>query len=145
MIDERTDNQAAGTARPSSGRVRRGMWAGAGFLFFGLALVGIALPFIPTTPFLLAAAFCFTRSSERLNRWFRSTRVYDRVLRDYETKRSMTVRAKLSVLVPVTVLLTIAFILMQATPVGRMVIVLVWVGHLVYFGLVVKTEPSNRG
>ena len=124
-------------------RVTRHLWATGGFLFFGLAMVGVALPFLPTTPFLLVAAFCFARSSEKLNTWFKSTKLYHKVLEGYVTRRRMTVKAKLTILVPVTILLGIGFALMANVPVGRAVVAVVWVAHVVYFGFVVKTDRES--
>ena len=124
-------------------RVTRHLWAAGGFLFFGLAMVGVALPFLPTTPFLLVAAFCFARSSEKLNTWFKSTKLYHKVLEGYVTRRRMTVKAKLTILVPVTILLGIGFALMANVPVGRAVVAVVWVAHVVYFGFVVKTDRES--
>lgn len=131
--------EAAGGSR----RVSRYVWAGLGFLFFGLALVGVALPFLLTTPFALLAAFCFARSSERLNAWFKSTKLYKKVLEGYVTKRSMTVKAKLTIIIPVTVLLGIGFALMANVPIGRIALALVWIGHIVYFGFIVKTDRGE--
>ena len=62
------------------------------------------------------------------------------VLEGYMTKRSMTLRAKLTILVPVTVLLAVGFAMMGSVPVGRAIVAIVWVGYIVYFGFVVKTE-----
>lgn len=121
-------------------RLRYGMWAAGGFLFFALGMVGVVLPILPTTPFILVAAFCFARSSDRLNSWFKGTKVYKMVLEGYMTKRSMTLRAKLTILVPVTVLLAVGFAMMGSVPVCRAIVAIVWVGHIVYFGFVVKTE-----
>jgi uncharacterized membrane protein YbaN (DUF454 family) len=47
----------------------RFVWALFGLLALGAGLIGIVLPLIPTVPFLLLAAFCFARSSERLHDW----------------------------------------------------------------------------
>ena len=103
-------------------------------------MVGVVLPILPTTPFILVAAFCFARSSTRLNSWFKGTKVYKQVLEGYVTKRSMTLRAKLTILVPVTALLAVSFAMMSNVPSGRAIVAAVWVGHIVYFGFVVKSE-----
>lgn len=126
----------------SNSKLRHGLWAVGGFLCFALGMVGVVLPILPTTPFILVAAFCFARSSERLNAWFKSTKLYKQVLEGYVTKRSMTLKAKLTVLVPVTALLAIGFALMGSVPVGRIVLAIVWAGHLIYFGFVVKTDKE---
>ncbi len=115
-------------------------WAAAGFVFFGLGCVGVVLPILPTTPFLLVAAFCFARSSRRVNDWFKGTRLYHEVLEGYVSKRAMTLRAKLAVLVPVTLLMGVGFAMMGSVPVGRAILAVVWLGHVIYFGFVVKTE-----
>ena len=120
--------------------LRHSLWAAGGFLFFALGMVGVVLPILPTTPFILVAAFCFARSSNRLNSWFKSTKVYKMVFEGYMTKRSMTLRAKLTILVPVTALLAVGFAMMGNVPVGRAIVAIVWVGHIVYFGFIVKTE-----
>lgn len=133
----------ADAPRAGASKVKGGLWGAAGLVFFVLGMVGVALPILPTTPFILLAAFCFARSSARLNAWFKRTRVYKQVLEGYVTKRSMTLRAKLSILVPVTILLAIGFALMASVPVGRAVLAVVWVGHVVYFGFVVKTDKVD--
>ncbi len=134
------DDSAKQIATSSVRRISRWIWAGFGLICFGLAMVGVVLPILPTTPFLLVAAFCFARSSDKLNTWFRSTKLYHKVLEDYVQKRSMTLKAKLTILIPVTVLLGIAFVLMSKVLIGRIAVVIVWVCHVIYFGFVVKTD-----
>ena len=138
--------EAEGEQRARSGRrAVHYAWAAAGFAAFGLGALGAVMPVLPTTPFLLVAAFCFARSSERLNAWFRSTKLYRTVLEGYVVKRSMTVKAKVTLLIPTTIMLSLSFALMGSVPVGRAVVAVVWAAHLVYFGLVVKTDrgPSE--
>ena len=136
--------QVIASDRPaqSASKVRHALWAVGGFLCFALGMVGVVLPILPTTPFILVAAFCFARSSTRLNSWFKGTRVYKQVLKGYVTKRSMTLRAKLTILVPVTVLLAIGFALMGRVLVGRLILAAVWIGHIIYFGFIVKTDKQ---
>ena len=122
------------------GAVARKLWAAAGLLMFGLGALGAVLPVLPTTPFILVAAFCFARSSEKIDAWFQSTRLYKIVFSSYMEKRTMTVRGKLTLLVPVTILMGIAFWFMERIPAMRVVIAVVWVGHIIYFGFIVKTE-----
>ena len=64
------------------------------FFFLGLGAVGAALPVLPTVPFLLISGFCFSRSSRRLDEWFRRTRLYKRHLSAFMEHRSMLLRTK---------------------------------------------------
>jgi uncharacterized membrane protein YbaN (DUF454 family) len=74
-----------------------------GFLFVGLAAVGIALPGLPTTPFLLLAAACFARSSERFYQWLLGNRVFGPMIRDWRETRSMSRRSKAIALASIVV------------------------------------------
>ena len=82
----------------------RALWAVGGFVCFGLGALGAVLPILPTVPFLLGAAFCFARSSARLDAWFHGTKLYRNVLEGFTKKRAMTVKAKLLLLVPTEVM-----------------------------------------
>ncbi len=141
---ETADDDTEGVVRLPGNRVARWIWAGFGIVFFGLAMLGVLLPLLPTTPFLLVAAFCFARSSDKLNAWFKSTKLYHQVLEGYVQKRSMSLKAKLAILIPVSILLGTGFALMPNVLIGRIVVVIVWVCHVIYFGFMVKTaRPRN--
>ena len=116
-----------------------------GFLSLGLACVGVVFPILPTTPFLLVAAFCFARSSERLNTWFRGTKLYKNNLETFVRGKGMTWKAKLRIMATVTVIMAIAFIAMHDTTAGRICLAVVWVCHLLYFFVRVKTlKPGEE-
>jgi uncharacterized membrane protein YbaN (DUF454 family) len=68
----------------------------AGFVAVGLAALGVILPILPTTPFVLVAAACFARSSPRFHDWLLATRVFGPLIEDWRTHRGLSRRAKIS-------------------------------------------------
>lgn len=74
--------------------VRTLIW-GCGALALLLGVVGIFLPGLPTTPFVLVAAGCFVRASPRAHAWLQTHRLFGPTLRDWETHRSIPRRAKI--------------------------------------------------
>ena len=109
-----------------------------------LGALGAVLPLLSAFPFLLLAAFCFARSSERLNRWFTGTKLYKNNLESYIRGRGMTRKTKVKIMVTVTLLMSVGFIMMDQVPVGRIVLACVWVFHILYFMLGVKTIPKGQ-
>lgn len=116
-----------------------------GCIGVGLGAVGAVVPMLPAFPFLLLAAFCFARSSERLHNWFINTKLYKDNLEDYVAGRGMTKATKIRIMVTVTILMSIGFVMMHAVPVGRIVLACVWAFHMVYFIFGVKTIPAVEG
>ncbi len=70
------------------------MLIAAGMICVGLGALGIILPGLPTTPFLLLAAYCFARSSERFHSWLLNHRWFGGYVRNFEQGRGMTRKAK---------------------------------------------------
>ncbi len=67
----------------------------AGLLCVLLGLIGVVLPLLPTTPFLLLAAFCFSRSSERLHQYLLNHPWFGQLIRDWENHGVIPFKAKL--------------------------------------------------
>lgn len=126
-------------------KLKKMLYLALGFLGLALGALGAVLPLLPAFPFLLLAAVCFGKSSEKLDRWFRSTKLYKDNLESYVAGQGMTTKTKVRIMVVVTILMSIGFIMMHAVPVGRIVLGCVWVFHILYFLFGVKTIPGGAG
>lgn len=81
-----------------------------GFIFIGIGAIGIILPILPTTPFLLLATFCFAKGSKKFHKWFISTKIYKKYLDSFVQNKAMTIKMKLSILISASAMLIAAFI-----------------------------------
>lgn len=101
---------------------------------------------LPTVPFLMLAACCFARSSEKLNRWFKNTKLYQDNLEDFAAGRGMTMKTKVRIMVTVTLLMGVGFVMMglKGIVTGCIVLGCVWVFHIVYFLFGIKTIPVQE-
>lgn len=119
--------------------IKKAFFVVLGCLSLGLGALGAVLPLLPAFPFLMLAAFCFAKSSEKLHNWFISTKLYKKNLESFVQGKGMTVRTKIRIMVTVTILMSIGFIMMHAVPVGRIILGFVWLFHVLYFIFGIKT------
>ena len=115
-----------------------------GCISLALGVIGIVLPILPTVPYFLLTAFCFAKSSERLHSWFLGTTMYKKYIGSYMKRKGMTLKAKLMLIGTVTAIMLPGFLMMGRVPVGRIIMAVVWVGHIVYFGFIVKTITQEE-
>lgn len=71
------------------------LWLPLGYLFLGIGAVGVVLPLLPTTPFVLLAAGCFARSSPRLHQKLMNSELFGPILRDWEEKRCVCLKVRI--------------------------------------------------
>lgn len=65
-----------------------------GFIFFGIGAIGVVIPVLPTTPFLILSSICFARGSDRFNIWLKGTKIYKNYAEDFVRDKSMTFKRK---------------------------------------------------
>lgn len=114
------------------------IWLILGFVAIGIGAVGVVLPVLPTTPFLLLASFCLAKGSERFHTWFTQTKLYKTHLDDFVKTRSMTLKSKFTILLPASAMLILAFIMMPNWY-GRGFIIFLIIFKYVYFFTRIKT------
>ena len=81
-------------AKESNNFFFKALWILLGSFFVVLAAVGVALPGIPTTPFLILAAACYIRSSQKLYDWLISNKTFGPYLKDYREGKGIPKKAK---------------------------------------------------
>ncbi|HMN94389.1 MAG TPA: YbaN family protein [Hydrogenophaga sp.] len=122
-------------ARP----VRALLWL-AGTISLALGLVGVVLPGLPTTPFVLLAAACYAKASPRLHAWLLNHRLTGPMLRDWEAHRSLTRRTKTVAVVSMLLMVSLSIWSFR----GRLVLQLVLLALGAIGAWVVLRIPTRR-
>lgn len=114
-----------------------------GFISMGIGIVGIVAPILPTTPFLLLASFFFAKGSKRFHNWFISTKIYKKYLESFLQSKAMTLKNKLTILLPVSLMLIITFIFVNNLH-ARIVLVILFIGKYLYFFTQIRTIAKEE-
>ena len=97
----------------------RAVWLLAGLVCVGIGGVGVVVPGLPTTVFFVAAAWCFSRSSERMERWVLGLPGVGQLVSDYRSGLGMPRRAKVIAIASLTVAVSISALVALEHPVAR--------------------------
>jgi len=84
-------------------------WNCLGFLSLGMAYVGVITPGIPYSPFVVFAAYCFSKGSERMHRWIYNHKIFGPFLTNWNTKRVFPTKMKYFMLIMMSSSLIIMF------------------------------------
>lgn len=122
------------------------VWIILGWICVVVGAIGVVLPVLPTTPFLLVASFAFARGSKKFHNWLVNTNLYKNNLDDFVKNRAMTLKTKFTILLPATTMLIIAALLFASVH-FRIFIVCLIIFKYVYFFTKIKTikvESANE-
>ena len=118
----------------------------AGSISLVLGIIGIVIPVLPTTPFLLLASFCYLRSSKRLYDWMLNNRVFGSYLYNYITYRAIKKSVKVVTLIVLWITLTVSIVLVTNVYL-RIFLVAVGVGvsiHVLSLKTLRKDHSCNK-
>ncbi|MDR1735196.1 MAG: YbaN family protein [Oscillospiraceae bacterium] len=120
------------------------VYAAVGCASLVLGTIGIFLPFLPTTVFYLCTLYCFAKSSVRLNLWFTSTKLYRKHLESFAKRRTLTLQTKITSILMLTLLMGFGIYMMWGkTATGCVALGCVWLFHVLYFSVGIKTEKTQ--
>lgn len=117
--------------------IKKSLFIVIGSISLALGVIGIVVPILPTTPFLLLSCFCYLRSSKRLYDRLMQHRVFGKYIYNYVTYRAITIKAKVISMVWLWTSLIISMIFV-ANLHTRLILAVVGIGVTVHF-LVMRT------
>jgi uncharacterized membrane protein YbaN (DUF454 family) len=109
-----------------------------GMASLGLGIIGVILPILPTTPFLILATFMFSKSSNKINERLKKSKIYNKHFADFLENKTMTKRKKWTLLIVVDLVLLLTFIRLDNIYLRGILLTLFLIKHW-YFYRFVKT------
>lgn len=131
-----------GSCDRQAGRLVKSLWFAAGTFFLAIGLIGVAIPILPTTPFLLLAAACYLRSSKRMYDWMMTNKVFGKYLSDYYEGRGISWRVKVGTIAFLWIVISTSAVFFTDELWLRVVLVLVAVAVSVH---VATIRPKRKG
>ena len=112
-----------------------------GWFFVAVGIVGAFLPVLPTTPFLILAALCFSRGSPRLHQWLLNQPQFGPKLRDWEEQGVIQTKAKLTACVLITLSIGSTSVFIESIPLwGKLSMIALGIAVMAF----ILTRPSSR-
>jgi len=131
----RRGDSSAPTNDRSSRFIRR-VWIGAGTLLVGLGTLGMFLPLLPTTPFLLLAAACYARGSKRFYNWLLSNRWFGNYIKNYRERKALPLRIKAFSIILLWATIGYSAVFAVNAPLVRVLLVGIAIGVTVHITLI---------
>ena len=126
-------------------KIKKLLWLTIGGISLVLGSVTALIPMLPTFPFLLLATISFAKSSEKISNWFVNTKLYRENLESYLKGLGMTIKAKIRLIITVTLGMGTGFFFMYRKElyIPCVILTMIWIGHIIYFIFGVKTREEE--
>ena len=118
----------------------------AGTIALGVGLLGIFLPLLPTTPFVLLAAACYARGSERFHQWLLANRTFGPMVYEWEQHRSLPYRTKVMAIVLMSTTMAISIVFFVRPAWLKVVLALFGIGLAIWMYRIPSRDrrPAHR-
>ena len=124
-------------------KIKNYIYVGIGLISFVLGAIGVILPVLPTTPFLLLSSYCFAKGSKRFNNWFLNTKIYKKHLESFVNEKAMTLKQKIVILAFADFMIAFPLILVNSLHLRIFLIFLIIV-KFYYFTFKIKTIRKDE-
>ncbi|SDY74471.1 hypothetical protein SAMN05660462_00796 [Proteiniborus ethanoligenes] len=112
-----------------------------GIISMGVGMIGVVLPILPTTPFLILASVFFVKGSDSFDIWFRGTKIYKNYAEDFINDRSMTLKRKITLMMISDFMLMFPLVMIDNIY-ARLFIITVVIFKYYYFIFRIKTKKE---
>ena len=120
-----------------SSRIGKILWFIAGSFFLIIGIIGIVIPLLPTTPFLLLALTCYFRSSKRMYRWMLDNRIFGKYLTDYYEGKGVSVKVKIGTISLLWAVLIASILIIEPEKIVTLLLIIIGVIvsiHIMFIG-----------
>ncbi len=124
-------------------KFKKGLLIIAGTVFTAIGIVGIFVPILPTTPFLLLAAACYLRSSQRFYNWLLNNRFIGAYVRNYLQGRGMPLKIKIITILLLWVTIACSIIFAVDNLIIRVILLIIAIGVTVHI-ILIRASTKKR-
>jgi len=128
MEGNKLPNGDSAKERKKSSIFKRGLLMVVGTISLGLGGLGVFLPILPTTPFLLLSAACYYKSSERMHHWMLSNRLFGSYIKSYQEGRGLPLRTKILTLSLLWIVLSYSALFMVNIFIVQIILFMIAIG-----------------
>lgn len=124
-------------------KIKKILYVIVGLIAFALGAIGVVLPILPTTPFLLLASYCFVKGSDKFDRWFKSTKIYKKHFESFINSRAMTMKQKVMILLFADIMILFPLIIVDVLPM-RIFLICLMIFKYYYFIFRIDTIKKDK-